>query len=49
MQIGISNFEGKNLKTPLQGRKHYLPKQADIQTWHSNNFKSRQKNPIKPL
>jgi hypothetical protein len=46
MKIGISNFEGKNLKNPLQGSFHSLPKQADIQTWHSNIFKSRQKNPI---
>jgi hypothetical protein len=43
---GISNFEGKNLKNPFQGSFHCLPKQADIQSWHSNIFKSRQKNPI---
>jgi hypothetical protein len=46
MKIGISNFEGKNLKNQVQGRKHCLPKQANIQSWHSNIFKSRQKNPI---
>jgi hypothetical protein len=39
-------FEGKNLKNQVQGRNHCLPKQSDIQSWHSNIFKSRQKNPI---
>jgi hypothetical protein len=28
MKIGISNFEGKNLKNQVQGRKHCLPNQT---------------------
>jgi hypothetical protein len=46
MWIGISNFEGKSLENELQGRIHCLPRQADIQYWHSNNSNYVRKNPI---
>jgi hypothetical protein len=35
-----------NFKSRLQGGFYCLLKQADIHFWHSNNFKSGQKNPI---
>jgi hypothetical protein len=44
--MGISNFERKSLKNQLQGKIHYLQNPAGIQSWHSNNFQSGQKNPI---
>jgi hypothetical protein len=31
------------VKKPLQGRNHCCQKQADIQSWYSNKFKSRKK------
>jgi hypothetical protein len=46
MYIGISNFEGKSLENELQDKIHCLQKQADIQSWHSNNSNSARKNPV---